>query len=109
MSKKNKVFLDACQEFLDIDKASTSTSISPEEPILEMLERFDQLFRKEPVEKVSKLKEFFKSCLELIQDKDIVVEFIALIEEPQEEVLLERRVNHIGKRLKTGREMRMTA
>ena len=107
MSKKKEVFLDAHQEFLNIDKASTSTSISPEGPILEMLERFDQLFRKEPVEKVSKLKEFFKSCLAIIQDKDVVAEFIALIEEPQEEVLTEIRVNHIGKILKTGRELRM--
>ena len=33
----------------------------------------------------------------------------ALIEEPQEDVRLERRVNHIGKILKTSHELRMTA
>ena len=32
----------------------------------------------------------------------------ALIEEPQEDVRPERRVNHIRKRLKIGRELRMT-
>ena len=31
-----------------------------------------------------------------------------LIEEPQEEVRLERRVNHVGKILKTGRGLRIT-
>ena len=36
-----------------------------------------------------------------MQDKDVVAELISIIEEPQEEVRLERRVNHVGKRLKT--------
>ena len=43
-----------------------------------------------------------------MQDKDVVAELISIIEEPQEEVRLERRVNHVGKRLKTNRELRMT-
>ena len=59
--------------------------------------------------KVSKLKEFFLSCLSLIQDKDVVTELITLIEEPQEEVQPDIRVNHVGKRLKIGRELRMIA
>ena len=32
----------------------------------------------------------------------------AFTEESQEDARLEKRVNHIGKRLKTGRELRMT-
>ena len=52
---------------------------------------------------VSKLKEFFKICLTLIQDKDGVIELTSLIEEPQEEVRQEKRVNHIRKILKTCR------
>ena len=43
-----------------------------------------------------------------MQDKDVVAELISIIEEPQEEVRLERRVNHVGKRLKTGRGLRIT-
>ena len=73
-----------------------------------MPDRFDELFQHKPTGKVSKLKELFKSCLVIIQDKYVVAKLIALIEEPKEEVRPERRVNHIGKRLKTGREMRMT-
>ena len=72
-----------------------------------MPERFDQMFWKQPTGKVSKLKEFFKSCLALIQDKYVVEKLTALIEEPQEYVRQENMVNHIGKMLKTGRELRM--
>ena len=68
------------QEFIDRNKVSTYTTIASEEPILEMPERFDQLFRQKPIEKVSKVKEFFLIYLSLIQDNDVVVELIALIE-----------------------------
>ena len=51
----------------------------------------------------------FRSYLSLILDKDVVAELTTLIEEPQEEVRPDRRVNHVGKRLKIGRELRMTA
>ena len=61
------------------------------------------------MKKVSKLKEFFKSCLALIHDRDVVAEFTALMEETPEELRPEKRVNLIGKRLKNGRELRMTA
>ena len=74
-----------------------------------MPERFDQLLRKQPTWKVSKLKELFKILLELIQYKYVVTELKYFIEEIQEEVWPEKRVNHIGKRLKTGRELRMTS
>ena len=70
---------------------------------------FDQLLQNQPTGKFNKIKEFFKSFLSLIQDKDVVVALTSLIEEPQEEVRPDRRVNHVGKRLKIGRELRMTA
>ena len=60
-------------------------------------------------EKVSKMKELFKSCLTLITYKYFVEELIALIGEPQVDVRLEKRVNHIGKRLNTSRELGMNA
>ena len=46
-----------------------------------MPEGFEQLIRKKPMKKVSKLKYFFKNCLALINDKDVVAELAALIEE----------------------------
>ena len=49
-----------------------------------MLERFENLIRMPPMKKVSKLKEFFKSCLAIINDKDVVTELTTLIEETPE-------------------------
>ena len=69
----------------------------------------EQLIRKPPMKKVSKLKEFFKSCSELINDKDDVAELTTVIEETPYDLRPEKRVNHIGKRLKIGRELRMSA
>ena len=52
---------------------------------------------------VSKLKEFFKSCLALIHDRDDVAKLTTLVEETPRDQQPEKRVNHIGKRLKTCR------
>ena len=41
----------------------------------------EQLLKKPPMKKFSKLKEFFKIFLALIHDKDVVTELEALIEE----------------------------
>ena len=73
-----------------------------------MPERFEQLFRKQLIQKVSKLKEFFKICLLLIHDIDVFVELTALVEETRDELRLDRILHHVGKRLKTGHELRMT-
>ena len=64
---------------------------------------------KKPARKVSKLQQLFKIFLVLIHDKDAIAEWLALIEEKTEELRPEWRVNHVWKRLKTGRELRMTA
>ena len=77
--KEKEVFLDARHEFVDGNQASTSTVVANEGPILEMPQIFEQLFQKKQPEKVSKLKELFKSCLELITYKDAVAELSALI------------------------------
>ena len=61
--------------FVDTNHLSTSGQVRS------MPERFEQLIRRSPMKKVSKLKEFFKSCLALINDKDVVAELTALIEE----------------------------
>ena len=44
------------------------------------LNEFEQLFRKKPMKKVSKLKEIFKNIFALKTDKDVVIDLIALIE-----------------------------
>ena len=54
------------------------------------------------MKKVSKLKEFFKICLALINDKDVFVELTTLIQETIEDLRPEKRFNHIWKKLKTG-------
>ena len=51
-----------------------------------MHEIFDQLFQRNPIEKVSKLNNFFKHCLALIEDKDVMEELLTLVEEPQPSV-----------------------
>ena len=86
VEKEREVFLDERQEFVDRNQLSTYVARPPKGPILEMLERFDRLLSKQPTKNVSKLKEFFKNYLALIQDKDVVVELAALIGEPQEEL-----------------------
>ena len=53
------------------------------------------------MKKVSKIKEFFKSCLALIHDKDDVLELATLIKETTDDLQPEKRVNHIGRKLKT--------
>ena len=70
-----------------------------------MPEIFEQLIRKLHTKKVSKLKEIFKSCLALIHDKDAVTDLKTLIEETIKDLQLEKKVNHIGKKVKTGQEL----
>ena len=53
------------------------------------------------------MKNFFKSCLALTEDKYALAELSTLVAEPQPSVRLKRNVNHIGKRLKTGCELQM--
>ena len=70
--------LDSRYDFANGNKAFTSV-VPNEGLILEFPQRFKYSFQKKPTEKVSKLKEFFKSCLELITYKDAVAELSALI------------------------------
>ena len=72
-----------------------------------ILERFEQLFKKQPTEKVSKLKYFFKIFLSLIRNKDVVAKLTTLVEETQEELQIDRILHPVIKRLKSGRKLRM--
>ena len=75
-----EVFLEVRPEFVDANQPSTSGQVKT------MLERFEQLIRKPPMKKVSKLKEFFKSCLALINDKYNVAKLKTLIEETPDDL-----------------------
>ena len=52
VQNEKEVFLDAQQEFIDMNQASNSTATPPKGPILGILDRFDQLFRKKSTKKV---------------------------------------------------------
>ena len=73
VDKENEVFLDMQPWFFDTNQTSKSRQVK------QMAERIEKLLRKQPMKKVSKIKEFFKSCLALIHDKDVVVELKSLI------------------------------
>ena len=73
--KEKEVFLEVRPKFVDTNQPSTYGKVNT------IPERFEQLIRKPPMKKVSKLKEFLKSCLVLINDKDVVTELTAFIEE----------------------------
>ena len=62
-----------------------------------MLEKFEKSLRKQPLKRVSNLKEIFKRFLALIHDRDDVAELRVLIEETIEDLQTEKRVNHVGK------------
>ena len=76
--QENEVFLEARQDFIDTNQPSTSGQV------IVMPKRFEQLIRKPPMKKVSKIKDLFKRFLALIHDKDADAEFPALIEETLE-------------------------
>ena len=89
--KEKQVFLDVQPEFIDSNQPSTSVQVKT------MPERFEQLLKKKPMKNVSKIKEFFKSCLALINDKDVVVELTTLIEETTDELRPEKELIISGK------------
>ena len=99
---------DSQQKFIDKNQASTNFPTLRRGQVRDIPERLEQLFQKQPIGKVSKLKEFFKSFLSLIHDKYVVVELTTLVEETQDEMRPDIRVCHVGKILKTGRGLRMT-
>ena len=57
--KEKEVLMDARHQFINRNQASNYTVVPSEGPIVDMPQRFKQLFQKKPIEKVSKLKYFF--------------------------------------------------
>ena len=74
-----------------------------------MPERFQHTLQKKAPPKVSKLRTFLSSCLTLIQDKDVIAELQAMIEEISIEPQPENKFNQVWKKCKTGHELRMNA
>ena len=71
IQKEKGFFLDAQNEFMDINHASTFVDISvfDDGSILDMPPSFHQSLRRKLTKKVSNLKIFFKICLALVKDK----------------------------------------
>ena len=83
--RKKCVLFDECNDLIDRNHASTSTDIPVlnDGPNLKIPQQFDQSFQGKMTQKVSKLNKFFKSCLELIEDKYALQYLSAVVEEPQ--------------------------
>ena len=79
--------MDVKHEFVDPKESTTS------EEVREIPKQFQQIFQKKTPQKVRKLKLFLPNCLALIQDKDVVAELQALIEETPVERQPENKVN----------------
>ena len=79
--------MDVQREFADPEEQSTS------EEVMEILERFKQIFQKRTLQKVSKLTTVLSICLVLIQDKDAIAELHAIIEETPIEPQPEKKFN----------------
>ena len=74
-----------------------------------MPERFQHLLQKKDSPEVSKLGPLLSSCLMLIQDKDAIVELQAITDEILVVPHIEKKVNQVQQKCKTGRELRMNA
>ena len=98
-----EVFLEVWPDFLDLVEPSMS------EEFKEIPEWFQCIFQKNVPQKVSKLKSFLSSCLMLIEDKDVIAELQAIIEEIPIEPWPKKKVNQVRRKFKTGHELRMAA
>ena len=74
VQQDKEFFLEMRLQFVDGNDPSTSAQVKT------MLEWFEQLIKKPPMKNVTKIKEFFKSFLALINDKDVIPELTTLIE-----------------------------
>ena len=95
VQQENEVFFEARQDFIDTNQSSISRQLSY------MPERYEKLIRRIPTKKVSKLKEFFKSGLALIHEKDVVVELKTLIEDNTSDMHHEKRFNQVKRKQRT--------
>ena len=74
VQQEKEVFLEVQPKFVDANQSLTSGQVKT------MPKWFEQLIKKPPMKNVTKIKEFFKSFLALINDKDVIPELTTLIE-----------------------------
>ena len=74
-------------KFISPDGPSTSAEVK------DMPKRFQHLLQKKASPEVSKLRNLLSSCLMLIQDKDVIAELQAIIDEIHVEPQTEKKVN----------------
>ena len=84
VQQEKETFLEAQKYFVDPNQPSTSGQVRA------MSKQFEQLLRRLPTKSVSQIKEFFKSFLALIHDKDVVTELKTLIEDNTKNLFPER-------------------
>ena len=77
--------------------------------VKDMPERFQHILKKNAPPKASKLRTFLSSYLTLMQDKDAIAELQVMIDEILVEPQLEKKVNQVQKKCKTGHKLRMNA
>ena len=90
-------------DFISLDVPSTLIEVK------DMPKRFQHLLQKKASTKVSKLRPLLSSCLMLIEDKDSIAELQAIIDEIPIVPHIEKKVNQVRRKCKTGRELRMNA
>ena len=66
VQQEKEVFLEDRKDFINTNQPSKSRQVRA------MPKRFEQLIRRPPTKKVSKLKDFFKKKLALIHEKNVV-------------------------------------
>ena len=72
-----------------------------------MPEQFQHLLQKKYSTEVSKLRHLLSICLMLVQDKDVIAELQAIIDEIPVVSHIEKKVNQVRQKCKTGHELRI--
>ena len=72
-----------------------------------MSKRFQHLLQKKASTEVSKLRPLLSICLMILQDKYSIEELQAIIDEIPAVPHIEKKVNQVRRKCKTGRELRM--
>ena len=85
--KQKEIFWDVQSDFISLDVLSTSREVK------DMPKRFQHLLQKKASPEVSKLRTFVSICLMWIQDKYVIAELQAMINEIPVEPQIEKKVN----------------
>ena len=104
------VFFEEGDEFIGWNNGSSTWNglhVFDEGPVYDMSPQFDWSLLEKLTRKISTLKSFLKHCLDLFKDKNESQWFYSISEEPKEDPRQEKIVNHIHRRMNTGRKLCM--